>query len=133
MSRNLKIYIPIMLFLVAIGLPSRIEPNSWPHWYITYAGDFLWAMLFFFLYCIIFRLRTIHALFITLVTTYLIEVSQLFHPPWLETLRSFKLIGLIIGYSFIWSDLVAYTLGISLGAIIDRAALHITTKLQAEK
>ena len=123
MQRNLKIYIPIILFLLAIGLPSRTFGDYFPHWYVTYAGDFLWAMMFFFLYSLIFRLKTIQAFWITLATTYLIEISQLFHPDWLTWLRSFKLIGLVIGYSFLWSDIVAYTLGISLGALVDRVIL----------
>ncbi len=119
MQRNLKIYIPIILLLLALGLPSRTIPQFFPAWYVTYAGDFLWATLFFFLYCLVFRLTTWQAFWITLATTYFIEFTQLFHPPWLTWLRSFKLIGLVIGYGFIWSDIVAYTLGISLGALID--------------
>ena len=60
---------------------------------------------------------------IALVTTYLIEMTQLFHPPWLETLRSFKLFALVFGYSFLWVDILIYTLGISLGALIDQLIL----------
>lgn len=123
LQRNLKIYLPTILFLIAIGLPSRTFGEFLPHWYITYAGDFLWAMMFFFLYCLIFKLKTIHAFWLTIATTYLIEVTQIFHPEWLVWLRSFKLIGLVIGYGFIWSDIIAYTLGISLGAIIDKLIL----------
>ena len=124
MRRNLKIYIPIILLLVALGLPSRIIPDYFPNWYVVYTGDFLWAMIFFFLYCLVFNLNTFQAFWITLATTYFIEFTQLFQPDWLVWLRSFKLIGLVIGYGFIWSDIVAYTLGISLGAFVDRVILR---------
>ena len=124
MRRNLKINIPIIFLLLALGLPSRTIPDYFPHWYVTYAGDFLWATMFFFLYCLVFRLTTWQAFWITLATTYFIEFTQLFHPPWLTWLRSFKLIGLVIGYGFIWSDIVAYTLGISFGALIDWSILN---------
>ena len=54
-----------------------------------------------------------------ILTTHLIEISQLFHPAWLQTWRSYKIVDLVIGYGFLWSDIAAYTLGISLGAGID--------------
>lgn len=119
MLQRSKIYVPIILLLFAIGLPSRITPNNFPFWYTTYAGDFIWAMMIFFLYRLFFGWEILKTLLITLATTYIIEVSQLFHPAWLDYLRSYKLIGLVIGYSFIWSDIIAYTAGISLGALID--------------
>ncbi len=120
MKRNLKIYIPIILCLFVIGLPTRTIPEYLPYWYVNYAGDFLWAMLIFFLYCLVLRLKTIQAFYFALATTYLIEITQLFHPVWLETLRSIKVFALILGFTFLWSDIVAYTLGILLGAMIDR-------------
>ncbi|MCB0009005.1 MAG: DUF2809 domain-containing protein [Anaerolineales bacterium] len=119
MQRSLKRYLPILLLLLALGLPTRTIPNLLPGWYVAYAGDFLWAMMVFFLFCLVFRLPTATAFFVALATTYLIEVTQLFHPAWLETLRSYRLFGLVFGYSFLWSDIVAYTLGIGLGAALD--------------
>ncbi|MFK7800415.1 MAG: DUF2809 domain-containing protein [Anaerolineae bacterium] len=123
MQQKLKIYIPIILLLFAIGLPTRITPNNYPLWYTTYAGDFIWAMMIFFLYRLFFRWETLTAFLVTLATTYIIEITQLFHPAWLDYLRTYKLIGLIIGYSFLWSDIIAYTAGISLGALIDTAVM----------
>ncbi|MEM8862397.1 MAG: DUF2809 domain-containing protein [Chloroflexota bacterium] len=118
-KRNIFLYISIILFLLAIGLPSRIFQGPMPSWYVSYTGDFVWAMMVFFMFALIFRLSTWHAFWVALATTYLIEVTQLFHPDWLEYLRTFRLFGLVFGYSFIWSDIVAYTLGISLGSILD--------------
>lgn len=128
MRRKLAIYIPIILFLLAVGLPSRITPHLFPNWYTTYAGDFIWAMMMFFLCRLFFNWGTFKTFLITLATTYLIEITQLFHPAWLEYLRSFKLVGLIIGYSFLWSDIVAYTAGISLGAIVDKIVERCLSK-----
>lgn len=113
-----------MLLLFAIGLSSRTIPHVLPSWYVAYAGDFLWAMLIFFLFCVILRLKNIQAFYLALVTTYIIEITQLFHPAWLEALRSVKVFALILGYTFLWSDIVAYTLGISLGALIDRLIIN---------
>ena len=121
MKRNSKIYIPIVLFIIAIGIPSRLYSQHFPNWYVTYAGDFLWSMLVYFLFANIFQLSTKIAFLSSLVFAYTIEVSQLFHPAWLESIRSIKVFALILGHGFLWSDILAYTLGITLSVVIDRA------------
>ncbi|MCI5168715.1 MAG: DUF2809 domain-containing protein [Candidatus Electrothrix sp. GM3_4] len=101
------------------GLPTRLAPQYLPSWYVAYAGDFLWAMLVFFLYALLFRLPTKFCFCIALITAYLIEMSQLFHPAWLDYLRSIRLLGFVLGFGFLWTDLIAYTLGIALATGID--------------
>jgi CDP-diglyceride synthetase len=122
-QRNLLIYLPLIGLIITLGLPARLVPQYLPSWYVTYAGDFLWAMLVFFLYALLFRFPTKVCFCVALITAYLIEFSQLFHPAWLDALRSIRLFGFILGFGFLWSDLIAYTLGISLAAGIDRLLL----------
>jgi len=122
-QRNLLVYIPIIAIIIALGLPARLAPQYLPGWYVTYAGDFLWAMLVFFLYALLFRLSTKFCFCIALLTAYLIEISQLFYPAWLDYLRSIRLLSFVLGFGFLWSDLIAYTLGVSLAAGIDRLLL----------
>ncbi len=121
--RNLLVYISIIAIIIALGLPARLASHYLPGWYVIYAGDFLWAMLVFFLYALLFRLPTKKSFCAVLITAYLIEISQLFHPAWLDHLRSIRLLGFVLGFGFLWSDLIAYTLGISLAAGIDRLLL----------
>ena len=118
-KRDLRVYVPLMAFLILAGLPARAFQEKLPYWYTQYFGDFLWAMLIYFLCATILRMKAMHALLVALSTTYLIEISQLFRPDWLEYLRSLRICALVLGYGFLWSDLVAYALGICLGAIID--------------
>ena len=133
MRQKLAVYFPIILLLFAVGLPTRIAPINLPYWYVTYAGDFIWAMMIYFLYRLFFRWELFSTFLITLTTTYLIEISQLFHPAWLDYLRSFKLVGLIIGYSFLWSDIVAYTAGIMLAATEDKIIVsYLNGKLESK-
>ncbi|MEC1172420.1 DUF2809 domain-containing protein, partial [Bacillus paralicheniformis] len=40
----------------------------------------------------------------------------LYHAPWIDAIRAVPLGGLILGYGFLCSDLLAYVLGISAGA-----------------
>ena len=130
--RNLAIYLPLIAIIIALGLPARLIPQYLPGWYVTYAGDFLWAMLVFFLYALLFRPSTKFCFCIALITAYLIEISQLFHPVWLDSLRSIRLLGFVLGFGFLWSDLIAYTLGISLAAGIDRLLLSSKKKYNHE-
>ena len=51
----------------------------------------------------------------SLLFAFLIESSQLYQAPWLNALRDTRLGGLILGYGFLWSDLVCYTVGIGIG------------------
>jgi len=50
---------------------------------------------------------------------YLIELSQLYQANWINEIRRTTLGGLVLGYGFLWSDLVAYFIGISVGAAIE--------------
>jgi hypothetical protein len=43
----------------------------------------------------------------------------LYHANWIDTIRKTTLGGLILGYGFLWSDLLAYAIGIAAGVIIE--------------
>jgi hypothetical protein len=123
--RHTRIYLLIMVVITAFGLPARTIQDQLPTWYVQYFGDYLWAMLLFFVFALTLRnMNTFKVAIATLLFTYMIEISQLFHPQWLEYLRSIKLFALVLGYSFLWSDIVAYTLGIFTGALIERFLLR---------
>jgi hypothetical protein len=42
---------------------------------------------------------------------------------WLNTIRSVKLGGLILGYTFLWSDMLCYLVGIGVGVLFDQTVL----------
>ncbi|GAA4850553.1 DUF2809 domain-containing protein [Algivirga pacifica] len=120
MRRTYTTQATAIMITIALGLPSRLFQETLPHWYVTYAGDFCWAMLVFFLIGSLFpKASTLRGMGYALVFAYSIEFSQLWKPEWLQTLRSYKLIALVIGRGFLWSDLIAYTLGILLAGLID--------------
>ena len=48
-----------------------------------------------------------------------VEVSQLYHAPWIDSIRHTTLGGLILGFDFLWSDLVCYAVGVGLGVLVD--------------
>ena len=54
-----------------------------------------------------------------LVFSYLIEISQLYHALWIDAIRATTLGGLVLGFVFLWSDILCYTVGVLLGIIVD--------------
>jgi hypothetical protein len=62
---------------------------------------------------------TKRAALISILFCFSIEFSQLYHSNWIDVIRRTTLGGLILGYGFLWRDLVAYLLGIGFGIVID--------------
>ena len=56
---------------------------------------------------------------ISLILAFAVEVSQLYHAPWIDSIRNTTLGGLVLGFGFLWSDLVCYLVGIAAGALIE--------------
>ena len=93
------------------GLPKIIE---------LYSGDILWALMVFLLFAFLFNKKsTIFIISWAIICSYSIEISQLYHASWIDAIRNTVLGGLILGFGFLWSDLVCYTIGIIIGIIID--------------
>ena len=71
-----------------------------------------------------------HRWLISMLVAMTIEVSQLFHAPWIDSIRQTTLGGLVLGFGFLWTDLVCYSVGITVGALSEhgflpmRAAIH---------
>ncbi len=85
-----------------------------------YPGDALWALMVFFIVGL-FRPRasTRRVALVALAISYAVEVSQLYEPPWLVSIRSTTLGHLVLGSKFHVGDLLAYTVGIALGAALE--------------
>lgn len=120
-KRRHSIYISIILATVIMGLSSRHFAMYLPKWVNLYFGDFLWAFMIFFIFAIIFRNKNTQVIVVlSLVYCYLIEISQIYHSPWIDNIRQTTVGHLILGRGFLWSDLISYTIGILAAGIIDR-------------
>jgi hypothetical protein len=106
--------------VVAIGLGTRRFGTYIPEFVAQYAGDTLWALTVFLgLGIVAPRTPTLHRAILSLVVSYLVEFAQLYHAPWIDSLRNTTLGGLVLGFGFLWSDLLCYTVGVVVGAAID--------------
>jgi glycopeptide antibiotics resistance protein len=120
MNRNRIVYFLLIIATILIGLASRHYSTVLPQWVYAYLGDGLWALMVFLMFGFIFRRKNSHWIAImALAFSYGIELSQLYHAPWIDAMRANKLGGLILGFGFLWSDLICYTVGIGFGYIIE--------------
>ena len=108
--------------VVPFGLASRRYAALLPEFLAEYAGDTLWAVMAFLGFGFIFRRWSILRVSATaLLFSYAVEISQLYHAPWIDTVRHTWLGGLILGFGFLWSDILCYTVGVMLGAAVEVA------------
>ncbi len=57
------------------------------------------------------------------------EALQLYHAPWIEAIRQTRVGGLILGFGFLWSDIICYAIGI----VIAYVMVVLIEKLVKEK
>lgn len=114
-------YLCIVLIVMCLGLLSRRLTNYIPNIINLFLGDLLWAMMIYFLIRVIFIYEPTKKIVIYgLIFCFSIEISQLYHDNWIDAIRGTTIGGLILGYGFLWSDLISYFLGVIIGAFIDR-------------
>jgi hypothetical protein len=107
---------------VALGLASRRFAAVLPDFVSAYAGDALWAATVFWLGAMLMtRARTSCLAAGAFATALLVELSQLYHVPWLDAVRATRPGALVLGQGFLWSDLACYAAGVSAAALLDRS------------
>lgn len=113
-------YFIALALVILLGLASRAYAEQLPPFVLWYVGDSLWAVAVFLGLSFLFPAvalpgRVAGALFIA----YAVEFSQLYQAEWLNLLRATRLGGLLLGHGFVWSDLLAYAVGIAAAAGVD--------------
>ncbi|MBG0971457.1 DUF2809 domain-containing protein [Bacillus sp. SRB3LM] len=119
-KRNRVVYALFTIVVIILGLSSRKFAFALPHLLNDYLGDALWALMIFTGFGFLFpKTETKKLAFISLMFCYGIEASQLYHAEWIDSMRATTLGGLVLGYGFLWSDLVAYTIGVGVGILCE--------------
>lgn len=120
MKRSRIIYFAFIVITMVLGLASRQFGECLPVFLRNYAGDALWAMMVFWgIGFLFYKMSAAKVMLAALAFSFAIEFSQLYQADWINALRRTTLGGLILGYGFLWSDLVCYTVGILIGAGIE--------------
>ena len=103
-----------MIAVATFGLAAKLYPRP-GRWWINNWGPASVAYVVFFMlaaFLIVPRreLATRIAM-VVLLTTCALEFLQLWHPPWLQAMRSTFLGVSLLGTSFSWWDFPAYVVG----------------------
>ena len=125
-NKSMQKFRLLVLVLIAILIVSAFATRSGspliPAFVEEYGGDTLWAlMVYLVVRFIVPHWSPLKSALLTLLIALLGEISQLYHAPWIDTIRSYRLGGVILGYGFLWSDLICYTIGILIGAFSEWA------------
>ncbi|MEQ1830423.1 MAG: DUF2809 domain-containing protein [Pirellula sp.] len=114
------IYLLCAIAVLFSGLASRRYRSVLPTFSAEYAGDSLWALMLFLLVSTLLAGRPILTrAAISLALAFLVEISQLYHAPWIDSIRQTTLGGLVLGFGFLWTDLVCYSVGIAAGSLTE--------------
>ncbi len=114
----------ICIGLIILGLASRKFQSYFPDFVNLYLGDAIWAMMvYYFLRTFFFSSEIWKHGLLSLAYCYLTEISQLYHSDWIESIRNTRIGGLILGFGFLWSDIVSYSLGILVACILEQFLL----------
>ncbi|WZP00592.1 DUF2809 domain-containing protein [Isosphaeraceae bacterium EP7] len=114
--------ISLLAAVCLLGLGSRRFGDSLPGFVAAYAGDTLWALAVFLgIGLILPRTSTRTVALLAMSFAVAIEVGQLYHAPWIDSIRRTTPGGLILGFDFVWSDLACYAAGVGVGILIEWA------------
>ena len=115
--RTRFVYFISAAVVVIVGLASRRYRGQLPQFVADYTGDTLWALMLFLLISFLLAGQPILVrAVLSLALAFLVEISQLYHAPWIDSIRQTTLGGLVLGFGFLWTDLICYSVGVVLGA-----------------
>lgn len=119
-NRNRYLYILLIGITIAAGLASRRYAHILPQWAELYMGDALWALMVYFIFGFLFNKKSVMVIALLAIGfSFGIEISQLYHATWIDAIRATRIGGLVLGFGFLWSDLLCYTVGVSVGVGIE--------------
>ena len=117
----------ILFFFVALlfGLSVRNSEPHLPYYFSLMGPDMIWAGMVFLGFGILFpNTKTLSIGVYSIVFAFGVEISQLYQADWINEIRSNKWGGLVLGHGFLWSDLLAYTLGIGILGFLDQKFIY---------
>ncbi len=109
-----------LLFVIPLGFFFKFYSGPAHWWFNNYCVGLLyevfWILLVFLFFPYKNTVNTIPVL--VLVATCVLEVLQLWHPWFLEKIRSYFLGKALIGTTFVWWDFPHYVIGCLIGWVL---------------
>lgn len=114
-----KLRILIILFLIVLipmGILTKFYSGPMQQWINNSLGGLFYEIFWCFVFAFLFqKARAFNIAIIVFLVTCTLEFLQLWHPPFLEYLRSFFFGRTILGTSFNYMDFPYYAMGSLLG------------------
>ncbi len=107
-------YFTATIAIIIAGILSRKI-----HWIPLFTGDALYAIMIYSALRMVFLKPLKLTALIALVVCFAIECSQLIRSEWMLAIRDTTFGRHVLGQGFLWSDLLAYSIGISIALILD--------------
>ncbi len=128
LNRPRYLYVIAMAAVIAAGLWWRSAANPVSLFWHKYGGDALWALLMFLGFrCVLIRASILRVTLVALAFCFAVEFSQLYHAPWIDSIRNTRFGALALGSIFNAPDLIAYAVGVAVGGLIEITAVKIAT------
>jgi hypothetical protein len=110
----------LIVLVAVLGIGSRRFSSILPEFIAAYAGDTLWALAAFLTVGLLLpRSATRTVALLAFGLSVAVELSQLYHAPWIDSIRHSTIGGLVLGFGFVWSDLVCYAAGVGIGVLFE--------------
>ena len=115
MENKKVLYFLCIIGAILTGLLSRKDS------FVPFAfGDAMYAvMMYFIVRFSVPETKSGTSFLVSLLLCFGVEISQLCQADWIVSLRNVPGMHYILGQGFLWSDLVAYTIGAALVYVID--------------
>lgn len=124
MSRARATYIALALTTIGVGLLVHLRGTALRPAARDVLGDALWAaMIAWWAGALAPSARLGPRSAVAYAVCASVEVSQLYHGPWLDAARATQLGWLVLGSGFDPRDLAAYALGVGAAALLEATAV----------
>jgi hypothetical protein len=119
-----------VIITIAIGLLSRSHLSIFPAVLGKYPGDLFWAETVYWTLCFVFPSASVTRIaFCAVAVSYVDEIGQLYHTPWIDQIRATAVGHLVLGTAFSWADMLSYTIGVGLCIFTERLLIRFGSRL----
>ena len=133
-NKKRLIYILTIVLTITAGLFVRSKKMWFSDAVNLYAGDALYAFMMYYIVCVVFIKKNIMFRAVTgLFICYTIEISQLYQADWINAIRQTLPGKLILGSGFLYSDLLAYFIGIAAATTVDYLFIYNSTSQRVSR
>lgn len=119
-------YLIAVIVVILLGMSTRIFTEALPAFVADNFGDALWASM---IYCgtrmLLAHKKRYWSVGLSLLFCFAIECSQLYQADWINAIRNTAIGGLVLGYGFLYVDLIRYSFGVLCAYLIDRCINHL--------